>query len=115
MSINILTMLGKKQGGIYVMHEIKEYGENMEIKDINAIKLALNACTGIINLAMTTKNDSQSKQNLLSALEAVKEVLDILENGKRDKNADMAYSILYDCYHRAFDIVNGNLTPETKN
>jgi len=41
--------------------------------------------------------------------------LDILENGKRDKNADMAYSILYDCYHRAFDIVNGNLTPETKN
>lgn len=87
----------------------------MEIKDINAIKLALNACTGIINLAMTTKNDSQSKRNLLSALEAVKEVLDILENGKRDKNADMAYSILYDCYHRAFDIVNGNLTPETKN
>ncbi|MDD0824618.1 hypothetical protein PTQ27_09125 [Mannheimia sp. AT1] len=87
----------------------------MEIKDFSALQLALNACTGISTLAIATSNDPQSKAKLLNSLTAVKEVLDILENGQRNQSADMAYSMLYDAYHKALNAVNGHFEPETKN
>ncbi|QLB40832.1 hypothetical protein [Mannheimia pernigra] len=87
----------------------------MEIKDYSALQLALNACTGITMLALTTAKDPQSKTKLSNSLAAVKEVLDTIENGKRNENADMAYVMLYDAYHRAFKAVNGDFSPETKN
>lgn len=87
----------------------------MEIKDFSAIQLAINACTGIMALSVTTSHDPQSKERLTHSLQAVKEVLDNLEKGQRNKNADMAYIMLYDAYHKAVNAVNDNFTPELKN
>lgn len=87
----------------------------MELKDSTVMQLALNACSGIIAKSLTSQNDPQTKQHLLLSLECVKNVLDILEKSDRDKNADMAYAMLYDCYHNALNIVNDNSKQELKN
>lgn len=87
----------------------------MEIKDFSALQLALNACIGISSLAITESNNPQSKAQLLNSLTAVKEVLDILENGQRNQSADMSYVMLYDAYHKALNAINGNFESETKN
>lgn len=86
----------------------------MEIKDFSALQLALNACTGISALA-TASNDPQSKAKLLNSLTAVKEVLDILENGQRNQSVDVAYAMLYDAYQKSLNAVNDNFESETKN
>ncbi|MGX2974451.1 hypothetical protein ACWIUH_05635 [Ursidibacter arcticus] len=87
----------------------------MEISNVSAIQLAISACAGIKALSVTTKDDPRSKERLTSSLQAVKEVLDHLEKGHRDENANMAYIMLYDAYHTALNAVNSNFTPELKN
>ncbi|KEZ23148.1 hypothetical protein HS327_00753 [Glaesserella parasuis] len=87
----------------------------MEIKDFSAVQLAMCACSGIMALSVTTKDDPKSNSQLTFSLQAVKEVLDNLEKAQRDKNADMAYIMLYDAYHKALNTVNGNFAPELKN
>ncbi|MBS6000276.1 MAG: hypothetical protein E6Y63_06735 [Haemophilus parainfluenzae] len=87
----------------------------MEIKEFSAVQLALNACVGITTLAAQAQGDLTAKDKLLSSLESVNEVLTKLSKSERNAQADMAYTMLYDAYHRTLNAVNGNFVPETKN
>lgn len=90
-------------------------GKIMEIKEFSAVQLALNACVGITTLAAKAQSDLTAKDKLLSSLESVNEVLTKLSKSERNAQADMAYTMLYDAYHRTLNAVNGNFVPETKN
>lgn len=87
----------------------------MEIKEFSAIQLALNACIGITTLAAQEQGNPTARDKLLSSLESVNEVLTKFSQGERNAQADMAYTMLYDAYHRTLNAVNGNFVPETKN
>jgi hypothetical protein len=87
----------------------------MEIKEFSAVQLALNACVGITTLAAQAQGDLTAKDKLLSSLESVNEVLTKLSKSERNAQADMAYTMPYDAYHRTLNAVNGNFVPETKN
>lgn len=89
----------------------------MEINDFSALQLAMSACIGIQTLAVThnTPINEQEREKALETLQAVKEVLNQLENAKRNEYMDMAYAVLYDAYHKTEKAIYGDFSQDTKN